>query len=177
MSEFQLYIGQADQFISDSKEARRIVEALLTETKEWSKLISDVGFTVREILQDIKKYVNGEMYPGDPSNAAIIYRERGAGGASRGLNSGDYLTNFQDLHHQDGKTWVGSPVWVDWNDRVNAINVREGFFIAVYEHANFGGDKLIVIGSARLHNLPGINWGDKISSAMVYPIKEINRTW
>jgi len=37
MSEFQLYIGQADKFISDSAEDRRIVETLLAETKGTKK--------------------------------------------------------------------------------------------------------------------------------------------
>lgn len=177
MSEFDLYLGEADKLITSSQEARRIVKALVAEAQEWSEVISSVESTIRGTLQDIRKYVTGEKYPGDPSNAAIIYRRPGAGGPARGLNSGDYLRNFQDMHHQDGTTWIGTPVWVQWNDRVNAINVREGFFMAVYEHANFGGNRLIIIGPSRLHDLPSIGWGDKISSAMIYPLSKISRAW
>jgi|CXWL01.1.fsa_nt_gi hypothetical protein len=177
MANTSLYIGEVDEFIQDSKQARETIDRLVGEAVQWSDFIINAGGRLKGALENLRSFVIGESHPGDPNNVAIIYRETGAGGASRGLNAGDYLRNFRDFHHKCGRTWAGTTIWCQWNDRVNAINVQEGYFVACYKNGNFGGERLIITGPARLHDLPSIGWGDCISSAMVYTIDQIHRAY
>ncbi len=172
----KLYIGETEEFIEDSREARKVCEKLISEAVEWSEFIVTKGGDLKVALEHLRDFVVGDSHLGDSNNVAIIYRESGAGGASRGLNAGDYLRDLRDIHHKCGRTWAGTTIWCRWNNRINAVNVQKGYFMACYKNGNFGGDRLIVVGPARLHDLP-TGWADSMSSAMVYTMEKIDKAF
>jgi hypothetical protein len=96
-----------------------------------------------------------------------MYRDTDGRGKARGFNTGDAIARLSDLH------WQVHPLkWKDWNDEVSSIKVEGGVVLLCYEHANYGGDRLIVIGPSyipNLSNISDINWNDRISSIKVLP--------
>ena len=62
---------------------------------------------------------------------------------------------------------------LDFNDKASSVCVPDGWKVTLYEHTNYSGNSLTIIGPYKNSDLKrnkpdGMNWGDKISSARVY---------
>ena len=53
----------------------------------------------------------------------MIYNNPDGSGANRGLNLGDAIGDFHDIHYKDPGFWGD---WHPWNDKVSAIKVVNG---------------------------------------------------
>ncbi|WP_026734966.1 hypothetical protein [Fischerella sp. PCC 9605] len=149
-------LSNPDKVIDAIKKAREEGEA-------WVDLIKDAGQGAVDTFRDFQTYFRGERSV-PTSSTVVIYRSKGGTSASRGFNTGDAIANFRDIHWQ-----VNRFRWENWNDEVSSIKVAGGIAAAFYEHASYGGARLLVIGSASLEDLANIGWTDQISSCKIIP--------
>ena len=177
MSKLILYLGAIDEPITDAQLGREIIRLLVAEEAEWLQLIQAADEKLRGALLDLREFVTGRRSWGSPNDAVIIYTDARQAGPSSFLNAGDEVADLHRLHFPSGKNWLGMNVWTDWNDRIESVNIREGFFLALYEHVNFGGDRLIITGPARGVDLEPMGFRARASSLVIYPIEFINRVW
>jgi hypothetical protein len=175
MSNNYLYLGKTSTFVEDSSQVEQIVRGLMGDDGRWQELQNSLSEPSRSEVAHLRNYVSGSLWMSNGRDVATIYRRIGREGAKRNFHVGDELANLRDIHHEDGKTLLGFPIWVEWNDRIQSINVGEGFFVVLYEHANYEGDRLIVVGSACIDNLDRFHMYDRASSLAVYPIADIDR--
>lgn len=177
MAEYMMYVGRAEELITDSQRTREVMEKLVAEASAWASFLPSASGRLRSALEELREWVMGARNPGDPNNVVTIFRRAGQNGPNRGLNAGDEIRGLRDIHHADGTNWIGTPIWVPWNDRIQAINIREGYFCALYEHDAFGGNRLIITGPARIMDLGPMNFNDRASSLLIYPITNIRAAW
>ena len=175
MSNNYLYLGKTSTFVEDSSQVEQIVLGLMGDDGRWQELQNSLSEPSRSEVAHLRNYVSGSLWMSNGRDVATIYRRIGREGAKRNFHVGNELANLRDIHHEDGKTLLGFPIWVEWNDRIQSLDVGEGFFVVLYEHANYEGDRLIVVGSACIDNLDRFHMYDRASSLAVYPIADIDR--
>ena len=177
MGTYSLLVGETNELITDSQKTREIITKLVADAAGWAQFLPTVTGSLRGTVESLREWAIGTKPTGDPGNAVIIYRNAGQTGPSRGLNAADEIRSLSNIHHIGGHNMIGGPIWVPWNDRIQAINVREGYYCALYEHDNFGGDRLIITGFARVADLEPMGFCDRASSLLIYPIKDISKAW
>lgn len=158
------------QLLPDPSKAVDTLKKLREEGQEWVKILGDVGSEAKHAYEDIRRYIKGRD-PVPANSTVIMYQHADGGGHSRGFNTGDWIANFRDIH------WQIDPFsWKQWNDQVSSIKVLGGVVLVAYEHVNYGGNRLIVIGPSYVSQVPA-GWNDTISSCIVLPANELKKVF
>lgn len=135
--------------------------------KEGIGLAKDIRNEVKDVARNLDKWFNG--HPLDPNSEVIIWEDANSGGAARGFRMGETVTNYQDIHFSG--TWTGA----NWNDEVSSVKVSGGAVYVVWEHANFGGNRLVLMPGTNIADLRYVagGWHDQISSSKVIKATEL----
>jgi hypothetical protein len=136
--------------------------------KEGIGLAKDVNKEVQDIARNLDKWIHG--HPLDPNSEAIIWEDANYGGSARGFRLHETVTNYQDIHFSG--TWTGA----NWNDEVSSVKVSGSVIFVAWEHANFGGNRLVLMPGTSIPELRHVagGWHDQISSSKVIEPKELS---
>jgi|GEM_PF-3512590 len=108
-------------------------------------------------------------HPTDPNSKVIIYQDADYTGATRGFRLNETVTNYQDIHFSG--TWRGTT----WSDKVSSVKVSGSVAFVVWEHADFGGNRLVLMPGTSVADLRhvGGGWHDQVSSSQVINVTEL----
>lgn len=152
--------------------------AVLKETLEALKNGKDIitdGIGLAKILgdeaQDIAKKLNRwfKGHPLDNSSEVIIYKDADFSGSKRGFRLHETVTDYQGIHISG--TWTGAT----WSDEVSSVEVSGSVAFVIWEHENFGGNRLVLMPGTRVADLRhvGGGWHDQVSSSQVINVTEL----
>jgi hypothetical protein len=157
--------------VSNPDKVRDALKLAKETTQDAGDLLAEFGDDVVNTVRDFQKYLRGTQDV-SPTATVIIYRHAGGAAPYRGLNTGDAIASFRDMHFQTG--WGQ---WENWNDEVSSVKVQSGIAVAFYQHGGYGGDRLLIIGPAYLPNFADIGWNDTVSSCIIKPAPLVEEFW
>lgn len=157
--------------VSNPDKVRDALKLAKETAQDAGDLLAEFGDDVASTVRDFQKYLRGTQDV-SPTSTVMIYRHDGGSGPYRGLNTGDAISSFRDMHFQ-----TGFGQWENWNDEVSSVKVQSGIAVAFYQHAGYGGERFLVIGPAYLPNLRALGWNDTISSCIIRPAPLVDTFW
>ncbi|HEX3044940.1 MAG TPA: beta/gamma crystallin-related protein [Bacillota bacterium] len=80
--------------------------------------------------------------------AVTIYEDTNLKGSKKNINYGENYAHLSDI---------------DWNDKVSSVVVANGYYVDIYQDADYGGDKKAMI-PGTYNDLHDYDWNDRISS-------------
>ena len=145
-------------------------------------LMKEAAKAANEIEEEMVKYIENKPNQARRiKNAAKAMGNLIFGAASPGLhnfymyeNAGNTgyaygRSEAEFAHHNLPKLCERSTAGIcrwNWNDKASSVKTNGRTVFVGYEHANYGGSRLI-IGPNQNVNLHAIGWGDRISSIIV----------
>jgi hypothetical protein len=133
-------------------------------------LVRDIRDEAQSVARDLDKWVSGRNDP-DPNSEVIIWRHRDFGTPSRGFRMGETVTNYQNIHYN-------LPLYSEnWNDEVSSVKVSGSAVFVIWEHASFGGNRLVLLPGTSIPFLGHVagGWNDKVSSSKVIQVTELDQ--
>jgi len=136
-------------------------------------LVKDLRNEVQDVARNLDKWWNGKN-PVDPNSEVIVWQHANFGNPSRGFRLHETVTNYQDIHFNRDFFRASN-----WNDEISAIKVSGSAVFVAWEHANFGGNRLVLLPGtsiAELRHVAG-GWHDQISSSKVIQVTELDQVF
>jgi len=135
--------------------------------KEGIGLAKILGGEAQDVAKNLNKWFKGD--PLDPNSQAIIYKHADFTGDARGFRFGETVTDYQRIHIS------GTLFDESWSDEVSSVKVSGGAVFVVWEHANFGGNRLVFMPGTSVADLRhvGGGWHDQVSSSKVILATEL----
>lgn len=160
-------IGEA--LIADPDKAIKALKAIQETQEAYYKKAREAGEAAFEALKSLQEWYksHGNAHEDD---TAIFYKDAGYRGPAATLRIGDNFPNLQDLHHRrDGLI----PRYENWSDEISSVKIKEGTVAACWEHANYGGNRLVLIGPCAIPELRHFagGWHDCITSIQVIKLE------
>lgn len=163
-------------------DGKEVAPKLLKETIEGLKqgrdifaegvgIVKDLRKEVQDAARNLDKWWNGKN-PINPNSEVVIWRHANFGNPARGFRMHETVTNYQDINFNRSYFGAGN-----WNDEVSAVKVSGSAVFVVWEHANFGGNRLVLMPGtsiAELRHVAG-GWHDCISSSKVIQATELGQ--
>jgi hypothetical protein len=100
--------------------------------------------------RDDPRWGGGGDRDGDREDRVCVYKDVGFQGDSQCFGNGDDVADLKSI---------------GWNDKISSIRTFGRTRVAVFEHANFGGQNLVI--DRDIPDLTQINFNDRISSLRV----------
>lgn len=165
--------NEAIEALKLAKEAAKLAAETISEIskfeEEYIKYIESKPVQIerlKKVAKSLGKAVFGSHNPA--LRAAYIYEHTNQTGYSWGFQGNDFQDRFSSMCE---KRRFGLCVW-DWNDNASAIKTNGKTIMACYDHASYGGERIIVgpdesINLASVLMDGGNSWSDRISSCIV----------
>lgn len=137
--------------------------------KEGIGLAKILGTEAQDIAKNLNKWFKG--HPLDPTSEAIIWKHADFGGSARGFRLHETVTDYQGIHIS------GTLTGATWSDEVSSVKVSGSVVFVVWEHANFGGNRLVLMPGTSVADLRhvGGGWHDQVSSSKVINVTELSQ--
>lgn len=134
-------------------------------------LVKDIRDEAQNIARDLDKWLTGKN-PIDPSSEVIIWQNINFGNPSRGFRMHEEVTNYQNIHFN-----IGLGLSENWNDEVSGVKVSGSAVFVAWEHASFGGNRLVLLPGTSIPFLGHVagGWNDQISSSKVIQVTELDQ--
>jgi hypothetical protein len=133
-------------------------------------LVKDIRDEVRNVARDLDKWLTGKN-PIDPNSEVIIWQHKDYGNPSRGFRMDEIVTNYQDIHYN-------LPLISEqWNDEASSVKVSGAAVFVAWEHASFGGNRLVLLPGTSIPFLGHVagGWNDQISSSKVIKVTDLDQ--
>lgn len=133
-------------------------------------LAQDIRNEVRNVVNDLDKWVTGKN-PIDPNSEVIIWRHKDYGNPSRGFRMHETVPNYQEIHYNVALYSE------KWNDEMSSVKVSGSAVFVAWEHASFGGNRLVLMPGTSISFLGHVagGWNDQISSSKVIQVTELDQ--